>query len=354
MSAGILFADVPGFYAEVERALRPELAERPVLVGGDPRKRGLVQAATLDAIAAGVVIGMPVEIALARCPRARALRTDMASYREMDKRFRAQLARSSERVEPIALGAAFVDLRGAAAPVEEVARSLRDTIRRELRLPLRAGAASVKFVARIAAEEAGPDGFRAVESSDLAHFLAPLSVDRLPGVGPNTVAKLAEIEATTIGSLVALPRAVVEAKLGNRGLELLAAALGRGDDRVRAAGHPRTLSQEATLASGEIDRAVLGDQLRLLAERLERALALEGLVARRLVLKLRYDDGESATRSQSFDRGVASAADLLGQAQALLGRTQAGVRPIRLVGLAATSLERPRGPDQRQLDLFGA
>ena len=351
MNPGILFADVPGFYAEVERATRPDLAGRPVIVGGDPRKRGLVQAATLDAEAAGVAVGMPVELAQARCPRARALRTDMARYREMDKRFRACLGRSCDRLEPVGLGAAFLDVRAAAEPCDTIARTLRERVRSELRLPLRTGAAPAKFVARLAAEEAGPDGFLAVAPGEAPRFLAPLAVSRLPGVGPNTVARLAEIEARTIGELVVLPRAVVEAQLGNRGLELLAAALGRGDDRVRAARHPQTLSQEATLAAGEVDRGALGEQIRVLAERLERALSLEGLVARRLVLKLRYEDGQGATRSHSFERGLASAAELAEQARALLARTHAGTRPIRLLGLAATSLERPRR-DERQLSLF--
>jgi nucleotidyltransferase/DNA polymerase involved in DNA repair len=351
VSASILFADVPGFYAEVERATRPDLAGRPVVVGGDPRKRGLVQAATRDAEAAGVVVGMPVELALTHIRGAKALRTDMPRYREMDKRFRACVGRTSERLEPAGLGAAFLDVSGLAEPLDALAAALRDRVSRELGLPLRTGAAPVKFVARLAAEEAGPGDFRAVAAADVSRFLAPLAVSRLPGVGPNTVAKLAEIDAPTIGALVGLPRAVVEAQLGNRGLELLAAALGRGDDRVRAARHPQTLSQEATLAAGEVDRAVLGEQLRGLAERLERALGLEGLVARRLVLKLRYEDGQGATRSQSFERGLAAAGDLVEQGQLLLGRTHAGVRPIRLLGLAATNLERPRR-DERQLSLF--
>lgn len=351
MNPGILFVDVPGFYAEIERALRTELAGRPVLVGGDPRKRGLVQAATLDAEAAGVAVGMPVEAALARCPRARALRTDMPRYREMDKRLRACLGRSCERIEPVGLGAAFLDARELPESADTIARALRERVRSELGLPLRTGAAAVKFVARLAAEEAGPGAFRQVAVGEVAAFLAPLGVARLPGVGPNTVAKLAEIEARTIGELVALPRAVVEAQLGNRGLELLAAGLGRGDDRVRAARHPQTLSLEATLPGGEIDRGALGEQLRGLAERLERALALEGLVARRLVLKLRYDDGEGATRSASFERGIAAAAEIADQARGLLARTHAGTRRVRLLGLAATRLERPRR-DERQLSLF--
>lgn len=351
MTTQILYADVPGFYAEVERTVRPELAGRPVLVGGDPRKKGLVQSASADAIAAGVAIGMPVELALARCPRARALRTDMPRYREMDKRWRGCVAQVCERLEPAGLGAAFFDARAARGPIAECARRLHEAVARELRVPLRVGAGPAKFLARLAAEEAGVGGFVSVSATDTEKFLSPLAVSRLPGVGPNTEARLAELGAHQIGDLVALGRAALEAELGNRGLELIAAALGRGDDRVRAARHPQTLSQEATLSASEVDRTALVEQLRLLVDRLERALSLERLAARRLVLKVRYADGQGATRSTSFERGTAAAAELFAEAQRLLSRTDAGARPVRLLGLAASGLERP-GREDRQLPLF--
>lgn len=351
MTAPLLYAEVPGFYAEVERATRPDLTGRPVLVGGDPRKRGLVQAATADAVAAGVAAGMPVLDALAHCPRARALRTDMARYREMDKRLRACLGRVCERLEPSGLGAAYLDVRERTEPVAALAGQLRDAVARELRLPLRVGAAPTKLLARLAAEEAGDAGFREVTPAAVASFLAPLPVTRLPGVGPNTEARLAGLGARTVGELVALGRAPVERALGNHGLAILAAALGQGDDRVRAARHPQTLSQETTLPADEIDRLLLEEQLRGLAERLERALALEGLESSRVELKVRYGDGQRVTRSRALGRGVVAAGELLEIAQALLARTQAGTRPIRLLGLAATGLARPRR-DERQLPLF--
>lgn len=351
MSGGALFyADVPDFYAEVERAANAALADRPVIVGGDPRKKGLVQAATADARAAGVAPDMPVLEALARCPRARALRTDMARYRDADKRLRASFARLVARLEPAGLGAAYLELPEGVPP-EEQARALREGVASELHLPLRVGAGPVKFLARLAAEEAGPGGFLAVAPGRVASFLHPLPVSRLPGVGPNTAMRLAELGAHCVGDVVALGRAALERGLGNHGLAVLAAALGRGDDRIRAAPHPQTLSQEVTLASDELDRTVLGEHLRGLAERLERALALEGLAARRLGLKVRYADGERISRSVSLDHGVAAAGELLEQASELLGRTQAGTRPLRLLGLAAGGLVRPQR-DEAQLPLF--
>ena len=351
MSRPILYADVPGFYAEVERARDATLVERPVIVGGDPRKKGLVQAATPDAVAAGVCIGMAVLDALECCPHGRALRTEMGRYRDADKRLRAVFARHAERIEPAGLGAAYLAASAKTAEIETLATSLRADVAQELRLPLRVGAGPVKFLAQLAAEEAGVDGFRAVGDAEVRGFLDPLPVSRLPGVGRNTAARLAELGIRTAGELVAAGREPIEHALGNHGLAVLAAALGRGDDRIRAAAHPQSLWQEVTLGDDTVDRGQLVAPLRGLAERLERALALEGLAARRLALKVRYADGERATRTLSVDRGLATAPDLLGVALALLDRTQAGVRPLRLLGLGASALARPE-QRERQLGLF--
>jgi nucleotidyltransferase/DNA polymerase involved in DNA repair len=351
MTRSILYADVPGFYAEVERIANPGLAERPVVVGGDPRKRGLVQAATQDALAAGVVLGMTVIEALERCPRARALRTDMARYRETEKRLRAILVRSAPRLEPAGTAAAYLAAPDAEETLADFAARLRSAVRRELRLPLRVGAGPVKFVARLAAEEAGAEGFLAVAPARVAAFLHPLPVARLPGVGPHTAVRLAELGVRTAGDVVALGRAAIERSLGNHGLAVLAAACGQGDDRIRGAAHPQSISQEITLAEDTLDRALLGEEVRGLSERLARALGVEGLIARRLALKLRYADGERITRSVSVERGVATADEISGVAGDLLGRTQAGTRPVRLLGLAASRLLRPER-DDRQLTLF--
>jgi nucleotidyltransferase/DNA polymerase involved in DNA repair len=351
MSRLLLYADVPGFYAEVERAANTMLAERPVIVGGDPRKRGRVQAATADALAAGVALEMPVVDALERCPHARALRTDMARYREADKRLRAVFARFAERVEPLGLGAAWLEPAARGEPLASLAEGLRAAAARELRLPLRVGAGPVKFLARLAAEETGAEGFLAVPPERVAAFLRPLAVERLPEVGAKTAGRLAEIGVRTVGELVAAGRAGVERALGKNGLVILNAAMGQGDDRVRAA-HPQSLSQETTLPEDAVDHVLLAEALRALAERLERALALEGLAAQRLSLKVRYADGARITRTVSLERGLGGAAEILEVALDLLGRTQAGTRPVRLLGLGASSLQRPRR-DERQLDLFG-
>ena len=347
----LLYATVPGFYAEIERGLDPSLADRPVIVGGDPRKRGLVQAATPDAVEAGVAVGMPVLEALERCPHGRALLTNMRRYREGSSRLRAYFRRTSTRVEPAGLEAAYLDASERDEAPEQVAEVLRARVADELGLPLRVGIAPVKFLAKLAAEECDATGVLRVDASGVAAFLALLPVGRLPGVGPRTVGRLAELSVKTVADLCTLGRETLEAEFGNHGLAIWSHALGRDTARLRAAPHPRSLSQETTLEKPEIDLGVLEERLRQLAQRLEGGLALERLAARRVLLKVRYPDGELTTRSRTLVRPVCTADELAGLGSELLVRTQAGTRPVRGLGLAVGALARSRR-DDRQLDLF--
>lgn len=350
----LLYAEVPRFYAEVERAADPALATRPVIVGGDPRKRGLVQAATTDALAAGVVVGMPVLEALERCRGARVRRTSMRAYRDVSARLRVLFRRAAGGVEPAGLEAAYLDAIDAAESgiePEALARRLQREVHEALRLPLRVGIAPVKFVAKLAAEEGGPDGVRRVAHDQLRAFLAPLPVARLPGVGPRTLEALRALGIETAGDLAAAPRRTVEERLGNHGLLLLAAAQGHGEGRLRPGPRARSLSQESTLEASERDAGVLERGVRSLAGGLSALLARERLGSRRLVLKVRYGDGETVTRSRTFTRALAGPEEIAEYALELLRRTQAGERPVRLLGLAAFQLAaRPR--DDRQLRLF--
>jgi len=349
----LLYATVPGFYAEVERVANPGLAGRPVIVGGDPRKRALVQSATPDALRIGVVVGMSMREALERCPQGRALRTDMRRYRNVASRLRACFRRLTHRVEPAGLDAAFLEPRRPEESADELAGHLQESIREELYLPLRVGIAPAKFLAKIAAEEAGITGILRIGPGEVASFLAPLPVSRLPGVGAKTEAKLAELSVHGVGEVAAMDRRVLEEHLGNHGLAILGYAQGRDDARLRAAPHPRSLSQESTLDADELDLPVIQERIEELARHLEAGLVLEHLAAKRVTLKLRYADQEQTTRSCTLVRPVAAARDLAALAADLLARTQAGIRPVRLVGLGVAALIRWRR-DDRQLELFSS
>lgn len=367
MSDSILFAEVPRFYAEVERASDPALRERPVIVGGDPRKRGTVQSATQDALDNGVELGMSMLAALELCPRARVARTDMKSYRESSGRLRACLRAVVQALETVGLEGAFLDCPasllhpnnsitlgsagGSAESPDELAVRLQQAVATQLGLPLRVGIAAVKFLARLAAEEAGPDGLLHIHRGSEESFLRPLPLARLPGVGPRTVTALDAMGAHCIGDLVAIDPERLEAELGNHGLRILEYARGEDHASVRAARHPQTLSKEHTFAANQLDLGVLWAQLQELSSLLEAALDREGLSARRVAIKLRYGDGEVSNRSQTLAGPVSSQSEIYATAMSLLERTHAGSRPIALLGVSMAGLV-SAGVSDPQLDLF--
>lgn len=349
----IVFAEVPHFYAAIERTRHPELAGRPILVGGDPRKRGRVQSASEEAAAAGVEEGMTMLAALERCPRGRALRTDMRSYREVAESLRGCLRAVLDALEPDGLAAAFLDATALPGDPLALGAALRDRVRGELALDLRVGIAPARFVAQLAAREAGDAGVRRIRPGEESDFLAPLPVDRLPGVGPRAVAALSRVGAPTIGQAARLGRERLEAMLGNRGLRILDYARGHDPRGVRPVRHPRSASQEMTFDEPQDDRGALAEAVQGLARGVEESLRRYGLAARRVGVKVRFCEGPVATRTRTAERAVAAAPDLAELALSLLARTDAGTRPVRGLGLTATQLSRTREVD-RQLDLFSS
>jgi nucleotidyltransferase/DNA polymerase involved in DNA repair len=351
VSRTLLYAEVPNFYAEFERASDPRLAGRPVLVGGDPRKRGVVKSATPDARAAGVSDEMPMQEALQLCPRARVIRTQARRYREAAARLHACLRRELERLEAASPGGAYLDASGIEESPLALARRLRERVAAELGLPLRVGIAPVKFVARLAAEESGDEGVRRVTEAELRGFLGPLRVERLPGVGAKTAARLVELGARSVAELAGLERDLLEERLGNHGRTIWALARGQDDSAIRPATHPRSLSQESSFESEEPDLMEISERLQGLAQTLAEALRLERLEARAVSLKLRYADRRAASRRRTLGRPTASAEEILAVADQLLRQGGAAGRPVHGVGIALSGLVRRRG-DDRQLPLF--
>jgi nucleotidyltransferase/DNA polymerase involved in DNA repair len=354
MERRILFAEAPSFYASVERAQDPALVDRPVLVGGDPRKRGRVQSATRDALALGVEIEMPMLEALKCCPQARVLRTDMTRYRDVSRRLFSAFRALVPRLEPFGLAGMYGELPGSSSADddEQLATALREAVRRELGLPVRVGIASGKFVARLATEEIEEEGFVRLRPEEESDFLAPLPVTRLDGVGRKTAATLAELGAATIGEVRALGRDRLQEAFGVHGLRIYANATGAGGEPIRATSHPQSISREATVRGESLDVAVLAEQLGGLAHQLALELARQQLVASKITLKLRFaDGGTTTTRTQTLATPAASAQVLLQVAEALLTRTPAGIRPVRGIGLQLSALA-PVSERDRQLSLF--
>ncbi len=345
----IAHVDMDAFYAAIEQRDHPELRGRPVIVGADPRGRGVVSAASYEARVFGVRSAMPISRAARLCPHAAFRPVDMATYRRVSQQIMAILADFSPLVEPLSVDEAFVDLTGGAtlfgSPVEAV-RAIKRRIREETGLIASAGLAPNKFLAKVASELEKPDGLVVVAPGDEARFLAPLSVERVWGVGRVTAGALRELGFTTVGQLQRAPRAMLARRFGAHGEHLHDLAFGRDDRPVDPLGLPKSVGAEETFGADTTDAERLRATLRAQAERVAAELRAGAFAASRVTLKLRLQPFETHTRSVTGEP-TQDGLELYRRALALLEREPV-TRPVRLIGLSASRLG-PAGAGQLDL-----
>lgn len=349
----VLHVDLDAFFASAELLRHPELRGKPLLVGGSPEGRGVVASASYEARALGVRSAMPMAQALRRCPGATVLRGDFPYYKQLSRRFRALLEELSPAVEMASIDEAYLDLTGiapAAGPPLAAVAELQARLGAELGLTAAVGLAPNKTVAKIASELRKPGGRVVVGQGDTAAFLAPLSADRIPGIGPEAYARLARIGLRTIGDLAAAPPVLLRDLFGKRGPDLALLARGIDDRAIVTARRAVTVSHEETFATDISDPDELRRVLDQFAEKIATHLRQRGLGGRIVAVKLRHADFRTITRQ----RALPTMTDLPRPFRAMGARllTEAlaatGWRRIRLVGLRVGGL----APLARQLELF--
>jgi DNA polymerase-4 len=339
--------DLDAFFAAVEELERPELRERPLVVGGDPRGRGVVATANYAARRYGIRSAMSCAEALRRCPHAVFLRPRMDVYRATSRTVWEAVRGIVPTVERTGLDEGYLDV-GEVAPdflrARAVAEAVQAAVRAATELTCSLGVASSKVVAKIASDRRKPGGITVVPAGREAAFLAAFDVGRLPGVGPKSRERLARAGVTTIGRLAELPdtelRLLLPGKLGPllrdrargidpRGLEL-------GGERI-------SISHEETFAEDIDDRARLHEELRRMAASLARHLEANGRTARTVTAKLRYADFSIRSRSTTLSVGTDDGDEIAALACALLDRALAD-RPgaLRLVGVGLSGLDAHR------------
>jgi DNA polymerase-4 len=330
----ILHLDMDAFYASVEQRDNPELRGKPVVVGGAPDKRGVVAAASYEARAFGVRSAMPMSRAVRLCPALVIVRPDFQKYRQVSQQVFALYRAVTPLVEPLSLDEAYLDVTDNAwgEPLGvAVARRLKAQIREATGLTVSAGVAPNKFLAKIASGWQKPDGLTVIAPERVERFLQGLPVDALWGVGPVTAKKL---QAHGISRLVDVRAADLETLRGLVGtLADWLKDLAEGRD-TRAVEPDRPSKSAGSECTYEHDLTALDDIRREIAEMAGDAaawLARHDLYARTVVIKVRYSDFETVTRSHT-DAPTRDAAALVARAQALLDKTEAGTRPVRLLG----------------------
>lgn len=327
------------FYASIEQRDRPEIRGRPVIVGADPRGRGVVSAASYEARRFGVHSAMPIGRAFRLCPEGIFLPVDMDKYAAVSREIMAVLAGFTPLIEPLSIDEAFLDVTASRAlhgDGEVIAREIKAQIRARVSLQASVGVASNKFVAKVASDLRKPDGLVVVEPGGEAEFLAPLPVSRLWGVGGVTGAELEGMGIRTIGRLALTPAANLGARFGKHGRDLLALAHGLDDRPVEPGAPPRSMGAEETFERDTRDVELLRAALRWQSERVARDLRVEGYAGRTVTLKVRFADFSTITRAHTGDPAQDGLA-IFRRADALFGRVRMA-QAVRLIGVSVSGL----------------
>ncbi|MFJ7071104.1 DNA polymerase IV [Streptomyces sp. NPDC098781] len=347
----ILHLDMDAFYASVEQASKPSLRGKAVIVGG-LGPRGVVATASYEARVFGVHSAMPMGQARRLAPNAAYLVPRFGIYRDISEQVMALLRELSPLVEPLSLDEAFVDLEAGDAAWDEasarlVGAKLRADIRAGTGLAGSVGLAASKMLAKIASEEAKPDGLVVIEPGTERAMLGPMSVRTLPGVGPATGDHLRRAGIHTVEEIAEAGEDELVRLLGKaHGHALYAMALAHDERPVVAEREAKSVSVEDTYDVDIHDRVRVGLEVQRLADRCVRRLRGAGLSGRTIVLKVRRYDFSTLTRSETL-RGPTDDPGVVREAAARLLDSVDTTGGVRLLGVGVSGLA-----DYTQEDLF--
>jgi DNA polymerase IV len=353
--ASILHADLDSFYASVEQRDDPGLRGRPVIVGG-----GVVLAASYEAKAYGVRTAMGGAQARRVCPHAVVVPPRMNAYSKASDAVFEVFRDCTPIVEPLSVDEAFLDvgglLRVSGTPME-IGAQLRADVRERVGLAITVGVARTKFLAKVASQEAKPDGLLLVPPDHELEFLHPLPVRRLWGVGAVTADKLHAHGITTVAQVAELSESLLASIVG-RAMGHQLHALSRNIDRRRvtttvrrrSVGAQRALGRRGSgMSPAEIDAVVVN-----LIDRITGRMRAAGRTGRTVVLRLRFDDFSRATRSQTMPWATSATQPILTTARQLLASVGPVIaeRGLTLVGFAVSGIDRS-GAQQLMLPFGG-
>ena len=355
-SRKILHLDLDAFFCAVEEQLNPQLSGKPIAVGGQPDKRGVVASASYPARKFGVRSAMPMSQALRLCPQLIVVPQTRGAYVEMSRAVMQTLEAMAPDVEQISIDEAFLNVTILREPLEAIALELQREIRQRLELPCSIGGATNKLVAKTAnnigkarkPKDQPPNAITIVPAGEEKAFMAPLPVRELWGVGPKTAETLHAFGIITAGDLARRGEADLRRALGKLGGELWYRARGIDDRPVAPWGDAKQISKETTFVEDVADEAELKLTLRRLCDSLGRRARKENLAGDIVKIKLRYSDFRTVTRQVSLDEAIDRDDRIYHFALQLLDEHWTPGAPLRLIGVMLGGFVNR----ERQLDLW--
>lgn len=347
--ATILHADLDAFFASVEQRDDPSLRGLPIAVGS-----WVVTAASYEAKALGVASGMGGAQAKRLCPGLRFVRPRWDAYVEASRAVFEVFRDTSPVVEGLSIDEAFIDVRGmarSAGSPTEIALRLRWEVRDKVGLPITVGVASTKHLAKVCSALAKPDGLMVVPPGCELALLHRLPVERLWGVGPATTARLHAAGITHVGQVAAMDQAGLAAIAGPAAGRQLHQLAHNRDPRPVRAGNRRTFGAQSALGRRPRTPEALDSVLVGLVDRVTRRMRAKGRAGRTVVLRLRFGDYATASRSRTMRRSTSASSPVLTVARGLLEEARPAVRErgLTLLGITVANLDGDGDPDQLTL-----
>jgi DNA polymerase-4 len=351
----ILHIDMDAFYASVEQRDRPELRGKPVAVGGDPHRRGVVAAASYEARKFGVRSAIPMARAVRLCPHLVIVTPDFRKYKAASEAVFDIFRSVTPLVEPMSLDEAYLDVteNSWGEPLgRNVALRIKAAIREATSLTASAGVAPNKFLAKIASAWKKPDGLTVIPPERVERFLQKLPVDALWGVGPVTAARLRERGIERLVDVRTADEEVLREAVGSWSDWLRQLANGIDDREVEPDHDPKSSGSENTYSQDLTDINEIREEVDGMARDAAAWLDQHALLCRTVTIKVRYSDFTTITRSHSRSPATRDDEDIAQRAVKLLERTEAASRPVRLLGVSVHNLEDPSAPFQPEEPLL--
>jgi DNA polymerase IV len=342
----IFHVDMDAFFVSVEELLDPSLKGKPVVVGGRPDQRGVVSAASYAVRKFGVHSAMPLRSAYKLCPQAIFLDGHPHMYREYSDKAFTVFQSVTPLVEMASIDEAYLDMTGTErlhGPPLAAAHKLHEKMKRDTGLNCSIGIGRSRLVAKVASDQAKPNGVFFVLPGFEARWLAPLDVRKIPGIGKVTEKRLHDLGVRKVGDLARLDEALLDQQFGEWGRAMAGKARGEDagswfDGEIGEEEAPKSISHEHTFDQDTTDREQIGATLARLAEMVGRRLREHGLFARTVQLKLRYKDFRTIMRARTLDHATQLDTEIHREVRALVDANWNG-RPIRLLGVHASGLE---------------
>ncbi len=338
----IVHVDMDAFFAAVELGRHPELAGRPLVIGGrgDPSQRGVVSTASYEARKFGIRSAMPLRTAYRLCPEAVFLPVDYEEYARVSASVKAILREITPILEDAGIDEAFLDVSQLDRSSEVIAGEIKTRIKAATGLTCSVGVAPNKLLAKIASDLQKPDGLTIITETDIPNRIWPLPARKLPGVGPKTEARLGEMGIETIGDLAAAPlQTLVDGFGPSHGQYLYEASRGIDESPLVTHWEPKSTSRELTFQQDVSRRQVLVQTLITLTRQVVQHLRQEGYRGRTVTVKVRFSDFETHTRETTLEEPTDSFQAISQAALACLDRVEIRKR-VRLIGVRVGELHK--------------